>query len=236
MSKLKKDFTKEKGGKFSAKRSKGDFLIWKDQRGYKWRYRAYGETIPKEIRWASTLENAMLACQRHFAWEEKIAVSALIDRAMDELKLITEEKKQTLLQLFNVVESDIARDYFPIKATQKVDTISGVIAYKDFDYAAYRILGVFDECGSSCHYSLNPTYLKTVPGTVRITYMRGTKAKAIDGESDYSMDYFDLLAFGLLNEYATMNADFEQAEIYGAAFKNEIKKIYDKLAKEKKTA
>lgn len=234
-SKLKKKFTKDKDGRYVAKRAKGDFAIWKDGRGYKLRFRAYGETYPKEIRWASTLENAMEACARHDAWEEKIKVSALIDKVAETLRLMpTVEKRNTLLRLFNIVESDIARDYFPIYATQKVDTVSGIVAYKHFDFHAHEIKGVYDEAGNCCKYELFPTYVKTVPGTIRIKYKRGTRDKTIDGESDYKLCYFDVLVFGLLTEYASMIGDLDQADIYKKEFDEKKAEMYERIAKEKR--
>lgn len=55
-------------GEWLAKAKNGDFRIWRDgKRGYKWRYRKYGE-YPERINFAYTLKEAKDACARHREW------------------------------------------------------------------------------------------------------------------------------------------------------------------------
>ena len=60
---------KTKDGDYIAKAKNGDFLVWKFGRGYKCRYRKYGEEAPDGVIWRRTKEDAMRTCELHPEWK-----------------------------------------------------------------------------------------------------------------------------------------------------------------------
>ena len=61
-------WTKNVIGDFQAKAKNGDFLVWKDGIGYRYRFRKYGAESPREIRYARKKEDAFRACEKDKEW------------------------------------------------------------------------------------------------------------------------------------------------------------------------
>ena len=67
-SKVNIPWVKLVNGDYLARALNGDFLVWKDGKIYKWRYRQYGAETAQVYK-AKTKGEAMRSCARHKEWK-----------------------------------------------------------------------------------------------------------------------------------------------------------------------
>ena len=131
------------------------------------------------------------------------------------------EETAALLKCFNLVENEVALDYFPLIAEETVRTDTGRVAYKDLSKAAVRILGVKDESGSSV------AYLTAQPGVLTIGYTYTPEKKTLDGESDFQLIVSErLLAYGVAAEYCFSTGYYEEGEAWSKKYKDALAAAY----------
>ena len=140
---------------------------------------------------------------------------------------VGEEETAALVKCFNLVENEVALDYFPLTVEETVRTDTGRIAYKDLSKAAVRILGVKDESGSSVAYKVYPEYLTAQPGVLTIGYTYTPDKKDLDGESDFQLIVSErLLAYGIAAEYCFSTGYYEEGEVWNKKYKDALAAAY----------
>lgn len=139
-----------------------------------------------------------------------------------------DEKKATLLlTCFNIVENELALDYFPLVAEDTVETDGGVVDFSALQNDAVRITKVTDEWGNSAAFQLFSSYLKTQPGKVCVTYTYTPKKKTTDEKSDfYTAVSVRLISYGMAAEYAMATGLFEDAAVWDKKYKEGIRAAY----------
>lgn len=132
-----------------------------------------------------------------------------------------------LLKCYNLVEQELATDYFPILEVDKHFNVDDKIYYKDFSRKAYRIKGIQDFRGDSVQYIIKPEYLELKKnydgGTFFVKYYYLPEEKTLYSHSTYGAEYLHILKYGIAAEYCLANGDFEQAKIYSDKYKERIK-------------
>ena len=145
-------------------------------------------------------------------------------------KLGTEEdnkKAELLLTCFNIVENELALDYFPLLAEDTLVSSGGVIEFSALIKPAVRITKVTDEWGNSVPFQLFPSYLKTQPGKVCVTYTYAPEKKTSSGASDFSSSISArLIAYGMAAEYTMATGLFEDAAVWDKKYKESIRAAY----------
>ena len=146
---------------------------------------------------------------------------------------LTEENTATLLDCYNLVENELATDYFPLRTVDKVLIKENEIKYANLQRQAYRIMGVCDENSKEVKYKIYPQYMtidKKYNGKyclVRYAYV--PKEKKIDDISDFEEGMFkDILAYEVCAEYCIINGDFEQGKLWDDKYKKAINLIWFK--------
>ena len=138
-----------------------------------------------------------------------------------------EKDAELLLTCFNLVESELALDYFPLYAEEELNTFSGRINYSLLAHAVVRIIRVADTEGNTVDYTLFPDCLKGPVGTLKIYYTYTPKKKTVDKESDFETRVTDrLLSYGIAAEYATAKGLYEEAAIWDKKYKDAIEVAY----------
>ena len=139
-----------------------------------------------------------------------------------------DQKKGTLLlSCFNIVENELALDYFPLIAEDTLESEGGIIDFSSLKNDAVRITKVTDEWGNETEFQLFPSYLKTQPGKVCVTYTYTPKKKAMGEKSDfYTSVSVRLISYGMAAEYAMATGLFEDASVWDKKYKEGIRAAY----------
>lgn len=140
---------------------------------------------------------------------------------------VGEPETDNLVRAFNLVESELALDYFPLFCEETLDVDSGRLYYKDLSRAAVRISSVSRENGERISHKIFSEYMQVDAGRVVVKYAYTPAIKEIDDESDFLMGVpQNLMALGVAAEYCFMNGLYGEAEAWDKKYRTEIAKVY----------
>ena len=138
-----------------------------------------------------------------------------------------EKEAGVLLKCFNLVESELASEYFPLKCEEALETATGAVYFKEFKRAILRVMKVEDSFGNSLPYKLFPEYLKTDAGRIFVTYCYTPQEKDLDGESDFdALVTKRTFAYGIAAEYCMACGLYEESAAWERKYKNSIEAAY----------
>lgn len=140
---------------------------------------------------------------------------------------LTEDIRNNLVRCYNLVEQELATDYFPILEVDKFFHVEDKIYYKDFSRKPYMLKGIQDFHGDSVSFRLAPEYINLIKnyngGTFFVKYYYLPEDKELYSNSTYGAEYISILKYGIAAEYCLMQGNFEQAKIYSDKYKERIK-------------
>ena len=146
---------------------------------------------------------------------------------------LTDKNIVNFIHCYNLVENELALDYLPLRAVEKVLIKENKIQYTDLKNKAVRILdiqSVLDRQNEEIKYKLFPEYIELAKNynghCFFVRYNYAPKEKAIDDNCDYSLMYEDILKYGVCSEYCLMQGDFEQSAIWSNKYKKAINMSY----------
>ncbi|MBR2341821.1 MAG: hypothetical protein IKA72_05385 [Clostridia bacterium] len=140
---------------------------------------------------------------------------------------VGEVETANLLRAFNLVEHELALDYFPLFCEETLDVDSGRLYYKDLSRAAVRISSVARENGEKIPHRIFSEYMQIEAGRAVVKYAYTPAIKDIDGESDFLIGVSaNLMALGLAAEYCFMNGLYAEAEAWDKKYRTEITSAY----------
>lgn len=131
------------------------------------------------------------------------------------------------LKCYNLVEHELATEYFPILEVDKFFHVEDKIYCKDFSRKAYMIKGIQDFHGDSVSFRLTPEYINLIKnyngGTFFVKYYYLPKEKTLYSYSAYSAEYISILKYGVAAEYCLATGNYDLAKIYSDKYKERIK-------------
>lgn len=140
---------------------------------------------------------------------------------------LTDDIRNNLVRCYNLIEQELATDYFPILEVDKFFHVEDKIYYKDFSRNPYMLKGIQDFHGDSVSFRLAPEYINLIKnydgGTFFVKYYYIPDAKELYSTCTYGAEYISILKYGIAAEYCLANGDFEQAKIYNDKYKERIK-------------
>ena len=140
---------------------------------------------------------------------------------------LTDDIRNDLVRYYNLVEQELATDYFPLLEVEKFFHVEDKIYYKDFSRNPYMLKGIQDFHGDSVSFRLAPEYINLIKnydgGTFFVKYYYIPDAKELYSTCTYGAEYISILKYGIAAEYCLANGDFEQAKIYNDKYKERIK-------------
>lgn len=138
-----------------------------------------------------------------------------------------EAETENLLRCFNLVENELALDYFPLTAETEVETQTGAVYFDELPLAPVRVCKVCDAWGNECAYKLFPDYIKTQAGKIKVEYSYLPKEKGLEERTDFSLFVSArLFAYGMASEYALSCGRFEEASVWDKKYKDAICAVY----------
>ena len=140
---------------------------------------------------------------------------------------VGEMETANLVRAFNLVEHELALDYFPLFCEEVLSVRSGRLYYRDLSRAAVRISSVARENGEKIPHKIFSEYMKVDAGRVVVKYAYTPEIKDINGESDFLIGVTgSLMALGIAAEYCFMNGLYGEAEAWDKKYKAEIAGVY----------
>lgn len=128
----------------------------------------------------------------------------------------------SLVRCYNLVENEVALDYFPLRREETLKIKGGKLAYTAFANPPVDILRVTDKYGSSLAFRAYPDYL-ALPDTsdmVVVKYAYAPSNKKISDESTFSGRVSArLLAYGVCMEYCLSQEKFEEALMWESRYR-----------------
>ncbi len=134
-----------------------------------------------------------------------------------------ESETETLLYCVNAVEDELARYYFPLKATETLSSQSGIYYFKSFAKRCIKILSVTAN-GEKCDFEVFPEYLRADAKEITVEYDYSPQIKTIDCDSEYDGVKVseNLIAKGAASEFCLIRGEMSLAELWESKYRQEI--------------
>lgn len=129
------------------------------------------------------------------------------------------EEAKALLRCYNLVENEVALDYFPLKKTEHLTGENGKIPYTAFSEFPVDVLRATAD-GISMRFEIFPEYLKLHSGnSADVTYSYAPAEKSV-GEDTAFGDKISarLLAAGVCSEYLLTERRYEESKMWGLRY------------------
>lgn len=137
---------------------------------------------------------------------------------------INKENESFFEDCYNLVENELALEYFPLRAVDIVFIENNKIKYADLKNNPFRILSIKDFQGEDVKYKLYPKHIKIEKNYegcyffVRYNYI--PKEKTINDESSYTEYFEDIFKYGICSEYCLIQGNFDAAREFSKKYKN----------------
>lgn len=126
------------------------------------------------------------------------------------------------LKYFNLVEYELALEYFPLKMEETWNHYPKVY-FEEFKYPVSLIVNCENPTAKVYHnYILSKD--KKPLGKVEYYYLPEQK-QYLDDISDYSDGCLDCIVYGMLSEYHIAHGEYEIASMWASKYKQEIKRL-----------
>lgn len=145
------------------------------------------------------------------------------------LASLTEEptgELKTLLRCYNLVENEVAIDYFPPKREESVLPVNGAVAFSSLSRIPVEICRVRNAEGEDVRFELHPSSLLLPEGTgaVTITYAYSPVNKGYADECEFQGKVSArLLSFGVAGEFCLTSARYSEAAIWQKRFQDALR-------------
>ncbi len=136
----------------------------------------------------------------------------------------------TLVRCFNLVENEVALDYFPLFIEEVVLTDTGKIFFSELSENPVRVALITTSEGDRAHFTLFPEYIKLdKPDTYKIIYCYAPKKKTVNDEASFLSTVSErLLAYGVAAEYCISCGLYEEGKVWDTKYKDALKAAYSK--------
>lgn len=147
------------------------------------------------------------------------------DAAETEGETLSDEIK-SLVRCFNLVENEVALDYFPLKKEEAFTPVSHTVPYTEFSASPVDVQKVTDEGGRDVEFEIRSAhlYLPKEHKKVVVTYSYVPALKTLGDESEFSGKITPrLLSFGVAGEFCLSASRFQEAAMWERRFLDALK-------------
>ena len=133
-----------------------------------------------------------------------------------------------LLRCYNIVENEIALDYFPLINTERLNVSGGKITFTQFSYTPVEIKKVTNTSDMGVPFSVYSAYLEVPKGysAVNVTYSYVPEKKELGGETAFTERISArLLAFGVVSEYCLATGRYEEGKLWGERYRDALRAV-----------
>lgn len=132
----------------------------------------------------------------------------------------------SLLRCYNLVENEIALDYFPLRRGETLSPEGGEISYAKFAYAPVEILEVKGESGLPLSFAMRPSAVLVPKNAERVNvfYTYSPKEKEWGDESEFAGKISArLMSFGVACEFCLTNGQYAEAAMWEKKFREALR-------------
>lgn len=133
---------------------------------------------------------------------------------------------EALLRCYNIVEHEVALDYFPLKHEERLAAEEGRVLYTAFSLFPVRILGVKDSTGRQVRCTVFPTCIRLHEpvSEVEVVYVYLPKNKEMTGETEFGDSVSArLLAYGTASEQCLSIHCYTEGRMWGEKYRDALK-------------
>lgn len=135
------------------------------------------------------------------------------------------EETDALLTCYNVVESEVALDYFPLKRTETFPAPEGELRYTQFSHLPVNICSVGDGTRRGVRFTAYPDYLalEGARDRVEVTYMYAPSKKESDDECEFGDRLPSrLFALGVASEFCLMTKAYPEGKAFALRYRDAL--------------
>lgn len=135
-----------------------------------------------------------------------------------------EGETAALLRCYNLVENEIALDYYPLNEEETFAPEEGTVSYSRFSYAPVCVKAVTGERGE-VKYELFPSYLrlKEPAETVTVRYTYSPAQKQWNDESSFAGKISArLMSFGVASEFCLTSGRYSEAATWEKKYREAL--------------
>jgi hypothetical protein len=156
-----------------------------------------------------------------------LGIGAEVQSYFEDDEYNCERESETLLQCYNLVEKELALDYFPLKAEDTLLSFTGRVEFSKLAHAPVRILEVRNDKGEKQDFELFPAYLMTNDGPLTVKYSYTPEEKGAFDECEYAGPVSEtMFLYGTLAQYALTQGMYEEAVVWDKKYKKAIEDTY----------
>lgn len=154
-------------------------------------------------------------------------VTDYLDGKVTECGEQTEQTIKVLVDLLNLVISELSSTYIPAVKSEKVMFNNGKAYYKDFSERVLKILKVTDDAGNNIACTHHAQFLNSPVSSAIIEYQYLPKEAVLEGEICYAEKDVtpNVLAYGVLAEYQITQGSFDEAVMWHKRYAGGIETI-----------
>lgn len=132
-----------------------------------------------------------------------------------------EKECENLLRLYNMVESEIAVCYKPLKIVQEIVVTGGYVPYSAFSKSPVDVEKVLNGSVSQT-FVLTVSGVNTDSGTLKFIYKYLPSKKSLDDECEYKTGEERAIVLGVACEYSLATGLYEQAVTWDKRYKDAL--------------
>lgn len=155
------------------------------------------------------------------------SVLALLSEAAENMSeediLRAEAEKKLLLRCANLVVSEVAAEYLPLKTVETLSSVDGRIEYSSFSKQPVEVCGVRKK-GEKCRYKMYPSKIITDAGEVEVCYSYLPRSIGIEEDLDFEEGRISprILAYGTAAEYCIISGLHQEAGVWDKRYKDSL--------------
>lgn len=161
-----------------------------------------------------------------FTAREKV-YSSLSSSATETDKTVLSEI-DLFTRLVNLVTSELAASYIPMKKEEKITATDGIVRYSALKENPIKILGVYDSYGNKLSFNVFPEYMRVCGGgEITLIYAYAPANAGLDEETGYTERDVsaEVLALGTAAEYCLTEGRTEEAVAFRKRFSDGVERF-----------
>lgn len=145
-----------------------------------------------------------------------------IGEALENNSTLTDEQNaivNDLVKCFNLINNEIASEYFPIIKCENAKTENFKINLSSLSNSVLRVIAVQDYYGRKIKFKIYDDYIMAIANNVNVIY------QSLPGNLSLSDEFFTTLpnrvyAYGIAREYYFLQTLFDEADVWEERFKD----------------
>ena len=134
-----------------------------------------------------------------------------------------QERVDTLVRCYNLVNQEIASDYLPFLYTEKIDVNNSILNFSELEKTIIKVYEVKGNFNMGVRYKAYPNYLEILGHAKKITYSYLPEELDLNDNIELCNGLSGrIYAYGMASEYLLCDGLSEDAEIWEERFKESL--------------